>query len=68
MTREIARGEFFKWQRYYGAFTLAKRQVPHVRDYVLRQEEHHRTGRLSQPLERIFAPPPLSAKADSVTL
>jgi putative transposase len=31
MTREIARGEFFKWQRYYGAFTVAKRQVPHVR-------------------------------------
>ena len=68
MTHQVARGEFFKWQRYYGAFTVAKRHVPHVRDYVLRQEEHHRTGRLSQELERIFDHPPLSAKADSVTL
>jgi putative transposase len=53
MTQTVAPGEFFKWQGYYGAFTLAKRHAPHVRDYVLRQEEHHRAGRLSELLERV---------------
>jgi putative transposase len=66
MTQHLRRGEFFKWQGYYGAFTLAKRDVPQVRGYVLNQEEHHRTGRLSRELERV-GEPGLSAKADSVT-
>jgi putative transposase len=56
MTQQIARGEFFKWQGYYGAFTLSKGLVPRVRDYVLTQEEHHRTGRLSEELERTTEP------------
>ena len=70
MTQTIAPGEFFKWQGYYGAFTLAKRHAPHVRDYVLRQEEHHRTGRLSAQLERMSEAwlNPVSAQADSVKL
>jgi putative transposase len=58
MTQEIARGEFFKWQGYYGAFTLSKGLVPRVRDYVLSQEEHHRLGRLSEELERTSEPDP----------
>lgn len=67
MTQEVARGEFFKWQGYYGAFSLSKAQVPRVRDYVLDQEEHHRLGRLSEDLELTHDPAPsLSAKADSV--
>lgn len=70
MTQTVARGEFFKWQGYYGAFTLGKRHAPIVRDYVLRQEEHHREGRLHGELERVseeavFA---VSAQADSVKL
>ena len=56
MTQEIARGEFFKWQGYYGVFTLSKGLVPRVRDYVLNQEEHHRLGRLSEELERTTEP------------
>ncbi|HEX2080589.1 MAG TPA: transposase [Longimicrobium sp.] len=56
MTQEIARGEFFKWQGYYGAFTLSKGLIPRVRDYVLNQEEHHRLGRLSEELERTTEP------------
>jgi putative transposase len=41
----------FKWQGAYGAFTLTKRAVPHVREYVLNQEAHHRDGRLYRDLE-----------------
>ena len=65
--QEIARGEFFKWQGYYGAFTIAKPHVHRVRSYVLNQEAHHRTGRLSRELERVSGVP-LSAQADSVRL
>ena len=42
----------FKWQGGYGAFTLTKRAVPHVREYVLNQEAHHRDGTLYRELER----------------
>jgi putative transposase len=34
----------FKWQGGYAAFSVSRRAVPRVRDYVLRQEEHHRGG------------------------
>lgn len=69
MTQTIARGEFFKWQGYYGAFTLAKKHAPHVRDYVLRQEEHHRIGRLYEELERVSDDShAVSTKVDSVKL
>jgi putative transposase len=29
------------WQHGYGAFTVSHSVVPAVRDYILRQEEHH---------------------------
>jgi len=54
VTQVLKPGEFFKWQGYYGAFTVSKRQAPHVRDYILRQEEHHLGGTVIQTLERIF--------------
>ncbi|HEU0298284.1 MAG TPA: IS200/IS605 family transposase [Longimicrobium sp.] len=49
---QIAPGAFFKWQGSYGAFSIAHRDVPMVRRYVHRQEEHHRIGRLNATLER----------------
>jgi putative transposase len=52
MTQVLDRGGFFKWQGYYGAFTVAKSQVATVRNYILRQEEHHRGGTLSPALEQ----------------
>jgi putative transposase len=53
--REIlGRGEFFKWQGSYGAFSIAPNQIEPVRRYIRRQEEHHRTGRLNATLERTF--------------
>jgi hypothetical protein len=54
VTQVLDPGGFFKWQGYHGAFSLSKRQVPHVRDYILRQAEHHLGGTVIQALERIF--------------
>jgi REP element-mobilizing transposase RayT len=54
VTQELDPGGFFKWQGHYGAFTLSKQQVPHVRDYILRQEEHHHGRTPIETLERIF--------------
>ena len=34
----------FKWQGGYGCGSVSRRLVPTVRNYVLRQEEHHREG------------------------
>jgi len=33
----------FEWQEGYGAFTVGAPQCPDVRQYIIRQEEHHRT-------------------------
>jgi putative transposase len=44
INHEIRPGERFKWQGGYGAFSVSKRNVPLVRDYVLNQEQHHRDG------------------------
>ena len=33
----------FAWQEGYGAFTVSESQVPKVRGYIERQEEHHRS-------------------------
>ena len=33
----------FAWQEGYGAFTVSASQLETVRDYINRQEEHHRT-------------------------
>ena len=41
----------FRWQGGYGAFSVSKRHVPVVRNYVVNQEEHHRARRLWEPLE-----------------
>jgi REP element-mobilizing transposase RayT len=40
-TFESAAG--FAWQEGYGAFTVSESQVPKIRRYIERQEEHHRT-------------------------
>jgi REP element-mobilizing transposase RayT len=40
--RPNAQGRF-AWQRGYGAFTVSISQLEVVREYVRKQEEHHRT-------------------------
>jgi putative transposase len=32
----------FRWQNGYGIFSIGFSQVPSVKDYIARQEEHHR--------------------------
>lgn len=32
----------FAWQAGYGAFAVSESNVPAVRDYIARQQEHHR--------------------------
>lgn len=44
VNHQLDPGTVFKWQGGYGAFSVSKRLVPKVRDYILRQEEHHRSG------------------------
>lgn len=34
----------FSWQEGYGAFTVGAPQCPAVKEYIARQEEHHRVG------------------------
>src|SRR5438046_2567066 len=41
MTHSIAPESFFKWQGSYGVFSLSKRSVPQVRNYILNQKAHH---------------------------
>ena len=36
----------FKWQGGYGAFSVPRRLLARARDYVLNQEERHRSGNL----------------------
>jgi REP element-mobilizing transposase RayT len=52
VTHEIRPGEFFKWQGAYGAFTLAKADVPRVIDYIRNQREHHAAQTLHMDWER----------------
>jgi len=33
----------FAWQEGYGAFTVSESQIPKVRHYIERQEEHHQS-------------------------
>ena len=39
------------WQEGYGALTLRKDELDKVSLYIDRQEEHHKSGRLSNVLE-----------------
>ncbi len=49
--------EVLYWQRGYGALSLRKKDIPVVREYLIRQKEHHGVvGRVISKLERV-APP-----------
>jgi putative transposase len=55
VTHRLGKWGEFKWQGGYGAFTVSRSEVPIVRRYVLRQEEHHRAG--STDVVRELPPP-----------
>ncbi|HSU14125.1 IS200/IS605 family transposase [Longimicrobium sp.] len=52
VTHVLRSPEPFKWQGGYGAFSVSKRHVPVVRDYVQNQEQHHREGTTHLAFER----------------
>jgi putative transposase len=51
VNRDIRPGFKFRWQQGYGVLTLRKEELPKISRYIDRQEEHHRSGRLSEVLE-----------------
>ena len=40
-TEQIVQGGF-KWQKGYGCFSVSPKDVPRIRRYIERQDEHHR--------------------------
>ena len=44
----------FKWQGYYGAFTVSRWDVDKIKGYIKRQKEHHRSGNLIDEFEASF--------------
>jgi hypothetical protein len=40
--QEVIQINGFQWQEGYGAFTVSASQRNQVREYIARQEEHHR--------------------------
>ena len=56
VTHEVLKDEFFKWQGSYGAFTVAKKDVPRVKVYIERQIEHHTRGSLYDEWEKVELP------------
>lgn len=51
VNHEIPKSFGFRWQGSYGAFSVSKINLPLVRDYILRQEEHHRLGTFHRAAE-----------------
>lgn len=52
MNHDASTGEAFKWQVGYGAFTVSKRSVDSVVDYVRNQKARHANRQLIDDLER----------------
>jgi REP element-mobilizing transposase RayT len=48
--RKFPGHEHFAWQTGYGAFTVSQSQVKRAREYIARQEEHHRNKPFRQEL------------------
>ena len=51
MAHRIQPGRLFKWQGAYGAFTVSPSGVPVVRNYILRQKEHHAANTTHRTME-----------------
>jgi len=46
IAQRVRPGAFFKWQGAYAAFSVGFEDTAPVRDYILRQKEHHAANRL----------------------
>ncbi len=45
----------FAWQRGYGAFSVSLSQMPVVREYIQRQQEHHRRLSFADEIRQLLA-------------
>ena len=52
MNHGVLSGGGFKWQGAYGAFTISKRSVDDVVEYIRHQKKHHANRQLIEELER----------------
>jgi putative transposase len=43
----------FKWQGFYGAFSVSRWDVERIMAYIQQQKEHHKDGTLSSELEAV---------------
>ena len=46
--------EPFAWQEGYSAFTVSESQVPSVKRYIERQEEHHRRMSFEEEAQKLL--------------
>ncbi|MFN8418808.1 MAG: IS200/IS605 family transposase [Anaerolineae bacterium] len=49
--RLVTSGEPFDWQDEYGVLTVSESHIPHILDYIDKQQQHHSTGTLDPRLE-----------------
>jgi putative transposase len=51
VTHKLVYEDGFRWQGAYSAFSVSTSDVPRIRDYILRQEQHHQDQTLQDDLE-----------------
>ncbi len=52
INKETDLGEVLYWQDGYGVITIREAEIPKVLKYIRNQKEHHRSGTLSDVLEK----------------
>ncbi|MBI4788734.1 MAG: IS200/IS605 family transposase [Chloroflexi bacterium] len=53
ITHDSGLEETLYWQDGYGVMTIRQAEIPRVVRYIQNQKEYHRTGKMSELLERI---------------
>ncbi len=54
VSQELKPGEWFAWQGHYGAFSLRKKDLANVVDYIGNQKQHHAGGDLWPHAEETY--------------
>ncbi len=52
--REVPRLDTISWQEGYGAFSVSASAVPSVREYIRKQERHHRGLSFKEEFRRLL--------------
>ena len=54
VNKTLKPGQFFAWNKNYGAFSTRKSDIPIVVEYIKNQEQRHAEGKLWPALEESF--------------